>query len=70
MAHDFSQNVIHAKLTGSKVDTAFNFAEVLFLLVSVQAEKFEQYMGKNPVLALKGVKVSEFGGRYYDYFIG
>ncbi|CAH3021049.1 unnamed protein product [Porites evermanni] len=27
------------------------------------AEKFEQYMGKNPVLALKGVKVSEFGGR-------
>ena len=32
MAHDFSQNVIHAKLTGSKVDTAFNFAEVLFYL--------------------------------------
>lgn len=27
------------------------------------AEKFEEYQGKNPVLALKGVKVSEFGGR-------
>ena len=32
MAHGFSRNVILAKLTGSKVDTAFNFAEVLFYL--------------------------------------
>ncbi|KAJ7377288.1 single-stranded DNA binding [Desmophyllum pertusum] len=27
------------------------------------AEKFDEHVGKNPVLALKGVKVSEFGGR-------
>ncbi|XP_015754913.1 PREDICTED: replication protein A 70 kDa DNA-binding subunit-like [Acropora digitifera] len=27
------------------------------------AEKFEDHNGKNPVLALKGVKVSEYGGR-------
>ncbi|KAK2549764.1 Replication protein A 70 kDa DNA-binding subunit [Acropora cervicornis] len=27
------------------------------------AEKFEEHVGKNPVLALKGVKVSEYGGR-------
>ena len=32
MSHDFSQNVILVKLTGSKVDIAFNFAEVLFYL--------------------------------------
>ena len=30
---------------------------------SPQAEKFEEHIGKNPVLALKGVKVSEFGGK-------
>jgi len=27
------------------------------------AEKFEEHVGNNPVLALKGVKVSEYGGR-------
>ncbi|XP_068750637.1 replication protein A 70 kDa DNA-binding subunit-like [Montipora capricornis] len=27
------------------------------------AEKFEEHIGNNPVLALKGVKVSEYGGR-------
>lgn len=32
IAHDFLRNVILVKLTGSKVDITFNFAEVLFYL--------------------------------------
>jgi len=32
MAHDFSRNYILVKLTENKVDTAFNFAEVLVYL--------------------------------------
>ena len=32
MAHDFLRNVILVKLTGSKLDITFNFAEVLFYL--------------------------------------
>lgn len=32
MALDFLRNVILVKLTGSKVDIAFNFAELLFYL--------------------------------------
>ena len=27
-----------------------------------QAENFEQYVGKNPVMALKGARLSNFGG--------
>ena len=36
------------------------FVRILFLL---QAEKFEEYADKNPVVAIKGAKVSDFGGR-------
>lgn len=28
-----------------------------------EAENFEEYVGKNPVIAIKGAKVSDFGGR-------
>ena len=35
------------------------------LITTIQAEKFEEHMGKNPVLALKGAKVSEFGGKLF-----
>ena len=29
----------------------------------MQAEKFEEYVNRNPVVAIKGAKVSDFGGR-------
>ena len=43
---------------------AFGFNSFVnnYTLSCHQAENFEQYVGKNPVMALKGAKVSDFGG--------
>ena len=40
MAHDFLRNVILVKLTGSKVDIAFNVAELLFYLYLYRLRNF------------------------------
>ena len=29
----------------------------------IKAENFEKYMGTNPIIAIKGAKVSDFGGK-------
>ena len=42
---------------------------VYFLMICCeQAEKFEEHVGKNPVLAIRGVKVSDFGGTEFEFF--
>ena len=30
----------------------------------IQAEKFDEHVNQNPVVAIKGAKVSDFGGKY------
>ncbi|XP_028417884.1 replication protein A 70 kDa DNA-binding subunit-like [Dendronephthya gigantea] len=38
-------------------------ASVTCTLWGKEAENFEKYVGSNPIIAMKGVKVSDFGGR-------
>ena len=30
----------------------------------IQAEKFDEHVNQNPIVAIKGAKVSDFGGKY------